>query len=198
MKMRSRMLKTSALFTGLLILIIAFAACDDPPIPKPRAYFRIDLPEKEYHRFEGPCPYSFEIPKYSGIQLAEGRNDSCQINLVFPELFVKVYFTYLPVERDVTSYMNDAYQMAYSHELKASAIDREKLELPDKKVYAMVYDLKGDVATSLQFYATDSSNHFLRASLYFNSSPNADSIAPVLSFIREDMIHLINTLEWKE
>lgn len=179
------------------IVCLSLSSCSNDPKPKPRAYFRIDLPEKEYKTFESPCPFSFDIPKYSGIEIAGASSDSCRFNLVFPRQNAKIYFTYLDVNNDVSSYLNDAYQMAYSHEAKASSIGRERISNLDHNVYGIVFDLKGEVASSLQFYATDSSRHFLRGALYFNSSPNKDSIAPVLSFIREDVIHLLESLEWK-
>ena len=68
----------------------------------------------------------------------------------------------------------------------------------ENRVYGILYDLKGNTATAVQFYVTDSVNHYLRGSLYFSAEPNADSLAPVISFFRDDIIHLIETLKWKE
>jgi gliding motility-associated lipoprotein GldD len=189
-------LKLKFLVFGVIVCF-STSSCTDTPKPKPRAYFRIDLPEKEYKSFQSPCPFRFDIPKYSGIEIAGASSDSCRFNLVFPRQNAKIYFTYLDVNNDVSSYLNDAYQMAYSHEAKASSIGRERISNPNHDVYGIVFDLKGEVASSLQFYATDSSRHFLRGALYFNSSPNTDSIAPVLSFIREDVLHLLQSLEWE-
>jgi gliding motility-associated lipoprotein GldD len=182
----------------LFSLFIAFSACDSEPIPKPRGYFRIDLPSKDYKRYTGPCPFEFDIPRYSAFELAQGKEDSCIFDIVFPQQQARIYFTYLPVENDLSSYVEDAYQMAYSHELKASAIKRNPIAIDSNHVYGMIYDLKGNVASSLQFYATDSNSHFVRGALYFNSKPNADSISPVLEFIRQDVEHMLNSLEWKK
>lgn len=38
---------------------------------------------------------------------------------------------------------------------------------------------------------------YLRGSLYFYASPNADSIAPAVEYFRKDVEHLIETLKWK-
>jgi hypothetical protein len=44
---------------------------------------------------------------------------------------------------------------------------------------------------------TDSVNHFLRGALYFNVLPNADSLAPVQNYLREDVLRMLKSLEWK-
>ena len=64
----------------------------------------------------------------------------------------------------------------------------------DSKIF---YELDGSTATNAQFFITDSTKHFLRGSLYFNSTTNQDSIAPVLAFLKIDMLKLIESLEWK-
>ena len=67
----------------------------------------------------------------------------------------------------------------------------------EKSVYGVLYEIKGNAASSVQFYATDSTKHFLRGALYFNTVPNKDSLAPAIQFVEEDIIHLIETLSWK-
>ena len=53
------------------------------------------------------------------------------------------------------------------------------------------------MATPLQFWMTDSAHHFLRATLYFNFTPNNDSLQPVIEYLRDDALHLVNTFAWK-
>jgi gliding motility-associated lipoprotein GldD len=65
------------------------------------------------------------------------------------------------------------------------------------RVYGTLYDLKGNTATAVQFFVTDSTKHFLRGSLYFAAEPDADSLEPVIEFFRGDIEHLIETLQWK-
>jgi hypothetical protein len=47
------------------------------------------------------------------------------------------------------------------------------------------------------FTVTDSTRHYLRGALYFNSEPRLDSIQPVLTFLKKDVDVLIKTLKWK-
>jgi gliding motility-associated lipoprotein GldD len=92
---------------------------------------------------------------------------------------------------------DDAYQFAFKHEMKADGIQRTYVEDTIRNVYGIIYDIQGEAASQIQFFLTDSTQHYLRGALYFDNKPNQDSIAPVLTFIREDILHLTNTLQWK-
>jgi gliding motility-associated lipoprotein GldD len=85
-----------------------------------------------------------------------------------------------------------------NHITKADAINEQLINDSEKRIFGIFYDLKGNTASAVQFYVTDSTKHYLRGSLYFEAEPNADSLAPVIEFFREDVIHLIETLKWKE
>lgn len=184
-------------FLGFFIIFIA-ASCgdDDFYLPKPESYFRIDLPEKQYEPTSLDLPFSFEKPVFSIIQNRENVN---QFNLVFPLHKAKIHFTYFSLEnQEIQPFLEDAYNYAYKHNYKATAINTSSHKLDSSRVYGLSYELKGDVASPLQFFATDSVSHFLRGALYFDHSPNADSIAPVLEYIEADIEQLYKTLEWKE
>lgn len=181
----------------LNLLLVLIIGCGKDPIPKPKGYFRIHLPEKKYEVMEAKCGYFFEKPNYAKVVFNRGTGiDSCWYNIIVPRLNAKFHMTYLPVENNLQKYSQDAYRMAYEHEVKASSIKSTKYYDKERNVSGIIYDLGGDVATSLQFYMTDSVNHFVRGSLYFENHPNADSLAPVLEFLREDMMHFYETIEW--
>ncbi len=193
-------MKTNAIWIGLLLIIfLSTIACEKNVVPKPRGYFRIEMPEKNYSSYNSDCPFELQVPAYSRIEIIrESTNDSCWFNIAYPRFNAKLHLTYLPIEQNLDTYLEDAYTFAFKHEMKANAIKRTEFYSEEQKVSALIYDLKGNVATSLQFYATDSLNHFLRGALYFHNSPNSDSIAPVLDFLREDLIYLIENIEWED
>lgn len=168
-------------------------------IPKPRGYFRIDFPEKAYRNYDSKCSVSFDIPEYSKVELFKDRisEDSCWFNIYFPKMNARVHCTYVPVGSEFDNLIHDSYGFAAKHEMKASGLRRTMIADTSRKVYGIIYDIEGDAASQLQFFLTDSTKHFFRGSLYFYNSPNADSIAPVLSFLRDDIIHLTETLHWQ-
>lgn len=137
-----------------------------------------------------------DVPDYSRIERKEGM-DACWFNVVFPTLKARLHLTYLPVDDNLNAYIEDSYNFAFKHEMKANAINRIEVNHPENHVYGLIYELKGNVASSLQFFACDSTNHFVRGALYFDNKPNADSIAPVLQFIQEDVDRMLSTLTWR-
>lgn len=183
----------------LVLLAGAIFSCSKTPTPKPKGYYRIALLDKNYQNYTSNCGLSFETPEYSKIEIPNGTGiDSCWINIAYPKYKAKLHLTYLLVDGPIEGYLEDAFKFAYKHEEKASAINSTKIEVKENSVNGLVYDIKGNVATSLQFFATDSTDHFLRGSLYFMNRPNEDSIAPVLSHLRKDLFQMIETLKWPE
>lgn len=180
------------------LLVVALSSCKNDYVPKPRGYFRIDLPEKEYRNSPEELPYKFEYPKYAYLQEhANSPKKNYWINLVYPSLKAKVHLSYKPVEGNIADYLNDARGFVYKHTIKADAISEVPYINNEKKIYSLLYEIKGDAASNTQFYITDSTNHFIRGALYFNVVPNKDSLDPVINYINADLKHLIETFEWK-
>ena len=182
----------------ILILFSLAAGCRESRIPKPRGFFRIDLPDKEYVKYDTSCPFSFEYPVYGRISYdLESESEPCWFNIVFPGFKAKIYMSYKSIMNDLESVLKESYDLAYSHSVKADAIDELPYQNPEQKVYGILFDIKGNTASSVQFFVTDSTRNYLRGALYFNAQPREDSLAPVIDFFREDMIHIVETLEWK-
>ena len=183
----------------LLLLVTAVSCGDRNPQPKPRGYFRIDFPEKQYVSLDTMRHYSFEYPTYATITPDfYSLNEKDWVNVEFPGFKGTIHISYKNVNLNLSEYVEDAYRMITKHITKATGIRDSVVIDKERKVYGLVYTLEGEgVASPLQFYLTDSTEHFLRGSLYFNIYPNNDSMQPVIKFISEDAKHLINTLEWK-
>lgn len=172
-------------------------SCGKEPKPLPKGYFRIELPEKTYVKTENIPGIAFEAPTSCRVELLnESASDSSWFNLSFPRYNARLHCTYRAMNEDLDQLLGDAHNMAYSHEMKARSIEKTRIHRDSSQVHGMIFDLRGEVASPLQFFATDSNRHFLRGSLYFQNRPNPDSIAPVLAYIRKDVIHLLNSLEW--
>ncbi len=189
----------------LFLITLSSIGCREVPVPKPKGYFRIDLPVKHYNRFEPwnsgkDLPFSFEYPAYGRLSFDQERfSDPGWFNIEFPQFDASIYLTYKKIHNDIENIMEQTYEMnVKNHIIKAEAINEQLINNHNNKVYGIFYDLMGNTATAVQFYVTDSINHYLRGSLYFAAEPNTDSIAPVKEFLREDMVHLIETLTWKE
>ncbi len=180
---------------------IGLAGCDNEEevfSPKPRGYFRINFPEKSYRIYDSICPYKFEIPVYARMnQDKHNGANPCWLNLEFPKYKATVYLSYNAVNNDIGKFLEDAHDIANRHQVKATGLDEITVLRDSAKVYGLVFDIAGNTASSVQFYLTDSTRHFLRGSLYFYSAPNIDSLRIVVDFIKKDILHLINTTSWK-
>jgi gliding motility-associated lipoprotein GldD len=156
------------------------------------------MPENTYRKFDAGKPYRFE---YSAISEIEDRTDKPEqhwINIVYPQHNATIYLTYHNVRNNLDAIINDSHNFTYRHTIKADAINEMTYYFPEKKVFGLYAELEGDAASPIQFLLTDSTRNFLRGSLYFNVEPNSDSVAPVVDFIRKDIIHLMETTEWKQ
>jgi len=202
--MRAKFKKINLL---LLITLLGIGySCKETIIPKPKGYFRIDFPEKQYIVFDQDfpettnMPFIFEYPSYGNLSFQPGDTDEPGwFNIEFSSYRAKIYFTYIKIENNFDGLMEQTYNMnVKNHIPKADAINEQVYKNPENRVFGILYDLKGNTASAVQFYVTDSVKNYLRGSLYFSAEPNADSLAPVINFFREDIIHLIETLKWKE
>lgn len=184
-----------------LIFFIVFLAgsCREPAVPKPRDFIRVTYPEKKYRAFDTSAPYSFIYPEYANmVPDSSPGAEPYWYNLEFPSLKGTIYLSYKKINGNPGAFIEDSRKLVYKHTIKAEAIDETLINEPSKKVYGILYDLKGNTASSVQFFVTDSSRHFLRGSLYFNAQPDKDSLAPVVRFVRQDILVLLESLEWKK
>jgi len=183
-----------------MILLILISCSNDNYSPKPRGYFRIELPQKKYQLFDSlNYPYSFEYPVYAQVEPYRGVTaEKYWINLVFPKFKAEIHISYKKVHNNLDTLLQDAETLANKHIPKATNINYFKI-LDDKaKVYGLIYEILGnDVASPYQFYLTDSTSNYLRGSLYFNITPNNDSLSPVIDFIKEDINYFIKTFRWR-
>lgn len=193
------MKKSKALITSLGILSVFLISCgEDVYTPKPTGYFRIELPEKNYLTYQDSCPFIFESPNYSRIAKRKDPQTSCWFNIEYPKCNAVLYCSYKPVQDNIDELFADSRTLVQKHIVKATDIKENRIENDSARVYGLLTEIRGSVASPIQFHLTDSTKHFLRASLYFNNKPNPDSLAPVLEFIQSDIEHMIETFKWKE
>ncbi len=189
-------------FFAIHLFVFSLIACNSEYSPKPRGYFRIDFPKHAYQSFNQPeFPYSFEYPVYGKIIrdttfFGDKPENPYWINVDFPRFHARIYISYKQVEGNFDKLRDDAYKMTYKHTYKASSIEDSIIHTP-LGVNGVFFNVSGNAATAKQFFVSDSTRHFLRGALYFDTTPNADSLSIVNDFLQLDMDHIINTLRWK-
>lgn len=185
-----------------LIVVIIFG-CKEKPVNKPKGYYKISFPKKEFQVFNLPnYPYTFEYPTYAKVLkdssfFGEETENPWWINIDFPTLQGKIYMSYKEIGKyKLDTLLRHSFRLSDAHNSKASYKEDSVINTSNN-IHGLFFNLGGNVATSNQFFITDSTKHFLRGALYFDATPNEDSLKIVSDFVLEDMKHIINTFKWK-
>jgi len=183
----------------LIKLTLFFMACGQSYTPKPYGYFRVFLPPHEYQILENEkLPFSFEYSKIATIVERTQVHEKYWFDLIYPQFNVALHVSYKPIKGNFRELTEDARTFVYKHSIKADNISELAFNNAEKNIHGILYDLKGNTASNLQFTLTDSTRHFLRGALYFDNVPNKDSIAPMVNYIRKDMVRLMESFSWKK
>ena len=184
----------------LLFACILMCSCQRNYVPKPNAYFRIDFPEREYRMYDSIYPFTFEYPVYGRlIPDIRPNSDPYWFDIKFPKYRGTIHLTYREIDNNFDQIIEENWRMLFSGiAQRADAINDKYIENHEAKTYSTIFEISGNAATHVLFYVTDSVKNFLRGSLYFTVRPNHDSLAPVVAFFREDIIHLIESVRWEE
>jgi len=177
----------------IVILIIILAGCgDDTTIPKPDAQLALHYPQADYQELNKNLPYSFD---FNALAVAQANQDFSS-SISYPSMDAKVYLTYRGIDNNLRQLLIDGQKLSYNHNQMADAIAEYPFINSVDKVYGMQYEIEGNAASNVQFYVTDSTRHFLTAALYFDREPNYDSILPAIDYIKNDMIKMMETMQW--
>ena len=185
---------------GCCILSLFLFSCERDFLPKPLGYNRIELPAQEYQALPDSLPYSFEYSKHAKLlKDTSWIRERFWIEIYYPTLKADVHITYKKLDgkdKLLKELLNDAYVLTAKHQIKASAID-EVITRTAIGHTAVIAELEGDVPSQFQFTITDSTENFLRGALYFNTKVNNDSLEPAIEFMKKEIMHMINTTDWK-
>ncbi len=190
-----------------VFLFVLMFACCRPPVytPKPPGYYKIDTPARhDYLLFDQPgYPFTFEYPVYSTVMKDTVFQDAKEknpywINVNIPSLDGVINITYKDItpRQSFDSLVEGSWQMSFFHHEKAEYIDQDGFTNAAGSG-VIIYTVGGNSASRYQFTITDSTRHFIRGALYFDVTPNADSLKPATDFLIKDIYHLVNTMKWK-
>jgi gliding motility-associated lipoprotein GldD len=185
----------------IALIALMLSNCQQDYLPKPLGYNRLVLPEPTYHALPDTLPYTFEYSKHAKL-LSDTSwiSERFWIEIYYPTIKANVHVTYKKIlnnEQLLKEFMNDAYVLTAKHQIKAYAIDESIVKTPSG-ITAVVAELDGEVPSQMQFTITDSTKNFLRGALYFDTKVNNDSLRPAIEYVKKDIIHMINTFDWRK
>ncbi|MEJ2112199.1 MAG: gliding motility lipoprotein GldD [Flavobacteriaceae bacterium] len=186
----------------IAIITITFFSCGNDPVPKPKAFLRLEYPEANYDKAQTDLPFTFEknilATKITSNTIVSDT-ESYGVTIEYPIMKGTIFLTYKTINtrENLIAFLKDAQNFTQKHTIKADEIIEQLYENDKRKVYGMFYEVGGNAASQSQFYVTDSIKHFLTGSLYFYAKPNYDSILPAANYLQKDIKHIMETLEWK-
>jgi gliding motility-associated lipoprotein GldD len=209
--------KITVLFSLGLGLISFFGCTEKAPVPKPRVYLKLDLPEHSYSKTEinHPCfSYQFDLgkpyvvgqyvlnqarPFFYFNQRKLTQFNARQIIDLGPftgriELFSFVF----PTRDSLSKLIEFSNDLVDEDKIKADSISFERYVDPKHRVFGTVYSLKGNVANNFRFHLTDSTRRFLMGYLMLECPPNYDSLRPSLDYLKVDLDRMIESFRWKD
>lgn len=196
------MKKKSTIFSVFIVFIsLFFSSCTQEKqneTPKPKGYYRIELPEHQYQHWDSILPFRFYYSQYATFQFKQQENKDYWIVIHYTPFHADLNITYATLHKDLRERIVEEEKMVSFHYKVADDVEFSIISDPPSRIFGQIYDIKGTkVATPISFWLTDSTNHFVRGSLYFNNPPNNDSLQPVIAYIREDILEMIQRFEWK-
>jgi gliding motility-associated lipoprotein GldD len=185
----------------IFIIFIVFFGCENYFLPKQSAYLRLDYPKPEYKLIDDKdFPFFFETNTIlSEISDIDINLESIDFIINYNQLNAQINFQYKNVNSNekLNAYILDLKMTIETHSTMANSVKIKDYSLKEKNIFGRVFELSGDVASPYQFYLTDSTNNIISGLVYFNIKPNYDSILPAINYIENDIIHLIESFDWK-
>lgn len=185
------------IWLSILVLLCGIASCSRPAVPKPYGYYRIAIPDTAYTPFTvAGAPYVFDLSRNAQALPVNEPGEQWWMNIYYPTLNTTIHCSYKPIHGNLNALTADAVEFVYKHAQQATAIPEREFANPQEHVFGVFFNIQGNTASPYQFFLTDSIHHFFRGAVYCNTTPNADSLAPVYNYLRTDIEHLIESFQW--
>ncbi|MEE2616583.1 MAG: gliding motility lipoprotein GldD [Bacteroidota bacterium] len=185
----------------ICVIFIVLFGCENYFLPKQSAYLRLDYPKPEYKLInDKDFPFFFEAnTRLSEISDIDINLRSIDFIINYNQLNAQINFQYKNVNSSekLKAYILDLKSTIETHSMMANSVKIKDYSLKEKNIFGRIFDLSGNVASPYQFYLTDSINNIISGLVYFNIKPNYDSILPAINYIENDIIHLIESFDWK-
>ena len=193
-------------FLFAICCIIMLSGCNKRALlsPRPHQYPKLQFPSKSYTSFQfEDCPFKIDIPSYSKVEQKLYLFDDvpvgkCWFDIEIAHFDAKIHCSYYTINQNnkFDELVNDAFTMASKHNIRASF--REEIQIENSYGSSgIIFNIQGPVASPYQFFLSDSTNHFLRGSLYFNNASRTDSLQPIVEFLYDDIQALASSLQWQ-
>lgn len=194
-----RDISTLVRYAALTIIAAAstlMVSCRQQATPRPEGYFRIDKYPACYHNDTiGRVTLQVNDSARSIVPPQPSGNASW-LNIAYPRYRATIYLSYIPLSHNLEQLMAESIELVYRQNINTERVEAIAYEDSETQLYATLYTLSAQSATPLQFIATDSIHYLLRGALYFDTPVKADSVAPALQHIENDIMQMIESITY--
>lgn len=178
-----------------LSMVLLSTSCRQTATPRPEGYFRIDAYPACYSPVDiGTISLHINDSAMCIIPPEENLDNALWRNIVYPRYNATIYLSYLPIDNNLDQLMAESIELVYRQNVNTDKVEAIEYESNEEQLYATLFTLSAESATPIQFIATDRSQYLLRGALYYDSTVKSDSVAPTLHYLREDIMHLIESI----
>lgn len=127
-------------------------------------------------------------------------SDSCWVDIDFPRYDLKWHITYRNVEESQKSrseHFEEYRKMIYKHSKQATQIVPSPVSVDAGE--GTFFEIYGNVGTPAQVFLYDSTEqHVMMMSFYFQTALKNDSLFPVINYMKEEVQHMVRSIQWDE
>ena len=184
---------------ALLCLLTSCVQKQEVPVPKPKGYFRLATPEAVYQHWDSVLPFAFDYSKHATLSFQKKEDNIYWIDIYYPSLSAMFKMTYFPIKNNLHNLMwyEEEQVMFHVERMMTDDIQFSTVNDPKARVFGRLYELEGEkVATPFKFWLTDSTHHFVKGTLYFDFTPNNDSLAPIINYLKRDAFFMVESWQW--
>ena len=180
---------------SLFFTLIIFS-CNKPNLPKQNGFLRIEFKEPYYSIYdETDTSFNFYYNSNSSDLDQIGNNqflfDYRDLNLSLNLSFYKIKGS-----QGLEKKSHDFSLILDTHTKKSNGVILRQYDNNNSKIFGKLYEIKGDVASPIQFYLTDSVSNFISGSVNLKFKSNYDSIFPSIQYVKNDILVLFESINW--
>ena len=180
----------------LLIFFTIFCSCVENNLPKQRAFLRIEFKEPYYSIYEEiDTPFNFYYNSNS-TDLDQIGNNQFLFDYSDINLSLNLSFHNIKSSHDLEKKLGDFSLILDTHTKKSNGVILREYDNDNRRIFGKLYEIKGDVASPVQFYLTDSLSNFINGSVNLKFKSNYDSIFPSIQYVKNDILVLFESINW--
>ena len=178
-------------------LFLFHFSCDESNyLPREKGFLRLEFEKPTYNTFsdESSALNFIYNDAYSSFEIVSDE----KIVLRYKDIKISIVLSDVKLE-NISSFeesIQNFYMFLEPHRKKSNQISIKEFTSADNKRFAKVIEMRGQVASPLQFYVTDSINHFLFGSMNIMEKSDYDSIYPSVMYVKNDIFSIIESVNW--